>query len=271
MPAKINYYTIPVPPQLSYYVRCFWVLEGDGPYIHRSMADGCAELVFHYKTVFDEITRPGKIESSFAAGLSGPSQVFRRFISKQDFGIFGVYLYPYAIPQLFSIPATELSNQMPDCIALLGSKGKVLSEKVFAASSNLERVKILSVFIEDQLYKHEQKEQSMLAVINKIIHSDGTVPVEVLANNYFLSIRQFERKFKQFSGFSPKLFSRIIRFQSAISRYGNRQLSLTDIAYDCGYYDQSHFIHDFKEFSGFDPRHYFNGNTEGTLWKEDKI
>ncbi|MEP7141574.1 MAG: helix-turn-helix domain-containing protein [Ferruginibacter sp.] len=262
------YHSFPAPPQLSKYVRSFWVLEGDGPYIHRSMADGCAELVFHYKGVFDEITSQDKVESSFIAGLSGQSQVFRRFVTSEDFGIFGVYLYPYAIPQLFSIPATALSNQMPDCDSLLGNEGRLLTDKIFAANGNMERVKIIIAFIVKQLYKHEQKEQGILTVINKIVHSEGIIPVDLLAKSYFLSTRQFERKFKTFSGFSPKLFSRIVRFQASTRRYGNKQLSLTDIAYDCGYYDQAHFIHDFKEFSGFHPRQYFSGNNEGTLWKE---
>jgi hypothetical protein len=141
------YHSFPSPPHLSHYIRCFWILEGDGPYIHRSMADGCAEMVFHYKGVFDEITPHNKIESSFIAGLSGQSQAFRRFVTSENFGIFGVYLYPYAIPQLFSIPATELSNQIPDCHTLLGTEGKLLAEKIFTASDNMERVKIVSAFI----------------------------------------------------------------------------------------------------------------------------
>lgn len=48
----------------------------------------------------------------------------------------------------------------------------------------------------------------------------------------------------------------------------NKKKSLTDIAYDCGYYDQSHFINDFKEFSGYHPSQYFSGQTEGTTWKD---
>ncbi len=81
-------------------------------------------------------------------------------------------------------------------------------------------------------------------------------------------MRQFERKFKQFSGFSPKLFSRIIRFQSAIKKYDDKKMPLTEIAYECGYYDQSHFIHDFKEFSGYSPMQYFSGKAEGVEYKE---
>jgi methylphosphotriester-DNA--protein-cysteine methyltransferase len=74
--------------------------------------------------------------------------------------------------------------------------------------------------------------------------------------------------FKHFSGFSPKLFSRIIRFQSALNHYGKKEKKLTEIAYDAGYYDQSHFIQDFKEFSGHSPKEYFSGKTETTQWRD---
>jgi transcriptional regulator GlxA family with amidase domain len=88
------------------------------------------------------------------------------------------------------------------------------------------------------------------------------------ADNYCLSLRQFQRRFKELSGFPPKLYARIIRFGAAMQRYGNNFRSLTDIAYECGYYDQSHFIHDFKEFSGYHPKQYFSGRTEGIEWRE---
>src|SRR5687768_16270959 len=101
---QMNYFTIQPPASLAAYVRFFWVLEGDvaQSYIHRSMADGCAELLFHYQGIFDELTESGKTEKSFRSGLSGQSQHFRRFTISENFGIFGVYLYPYAVQDLFS-------------------------------------------------------------------------------------------------------------------------------------------------------------------------
>ena len=132
----MNYYTIAPSPALSPYVRFFWVLESDEPYCHRSMADGCVEIIFHYKGSFDEITMPGKVEKSFTAGLHGPSQNYRRFTINESFGIFGAYLYPFAIPHLFSIPTSELSDQMPDLASLFSADGKELEEKIMLAASN---------------------------------------------------------------------------------------------------------------------------------------
>ena len=268
----MKYYTIPPSQKLAGFVKCFWVLEDKrtmhNPYIHRTLADGFAELIFHYKGTFDELTSHGEIERSFTSGVHGQSQKYRRFLIKENFGIFGAYLYPFSIPQFFTLPATELSNQMPGLEILLGEEGKFLEERMMLAQDNLQRVKIISAFLENKLPKNYLNQPDVFSCINDIIQSKGVTDIKTLAGRHFLSLRQFERKFKHFSGFSPKLFSRITRFQSAIKKYDHKKMPLTEIAYECGYYDQSHFIHDFKEFSGYHPMQYFSGRAEGVEYKE---
>ena len=267
----VTYYTIPPPKHLAAYVRSFWVFEmkrtNSEPYIYRSMADGCTEMIFHYKGVFEELdTAAGGLQSH--ALLHGQSQQHRRFVTKDDFGIFGVYLYPYAIPAIFNMPANALSNEMPDLRTLLGAEGKELGEQMMIAPNNKMRTDILIAFIEKSLVKHNVAYTDIHRSVLHVIAKKGLVNVQQLANDYCLSERQFQRKFKELSGFSPKMYSRITRFQHVMDSYGNLQRSLTDLAYDCGYYDQSHFIQDFKQFSGYTPAQYFNGSPEGIEYKE---
>ncbi len=155
------YYTIPPAPELATYVRFFWVLEsaasGSQPYVHRSMADGCAELIFHYRGHFQEICRNGKMEKSFTAGLHGPSRNFRRFVINDNFGIFGVYLYPFAVGSLFAIPAAAISNQMPDLVSVLGSEGKELEERINSAPDTNRRVEIVSALLQGKLIKNNAR------------------------------------------------------------------------------------------------------------------
>lgn len=268
----MKYLTIAPPLKLAKFIRFFWILEDEvdigKPYIHRVMADGCAEMIFHYQTPFDEIFVSDKIETSFHSGLHGQSQHFRRFIVRQNFGIFGVYLYPFALPLLFSMPSDELTNEMPDLPTLLGFDGADLEERMMLAKNNEERVAIISGFLEKRIAKNYHEEPAVFSTISYIIHTKGIANVQQLAEQSCLSTRQFERKFKAFSGFSPKLYSRIIRFQAAMNMYGNAEKSLTEIAYECGYYDQSHFIHDFKEFSGQHPKLFFSGKAEGAEYRE---
>ena len=267
----MNYQTFQPSTRLAGYVRSFWVYEGEAsnsaPYIYRGFADGCTELVFHYRSPFDLIATDGKVESSLAAGIHAQSRTFSRWIVKRDWSIFGCYLYPYAIPRLFGFPANDLTNLLTDFRSLLGVEGGLLEERIMTARNNAERITILSAFLEGRLDRDVRELPPVFTSINRIIETRGMVDVGSLSDELSLSHRQFERKFKEFSGFSPKLYSRITRFQAALGEYGSGR-SLTDIAYDCGYYDQSHFISDFREFSGYNPKVYFCGQAEGSDYLE---
>jgi AraC-like DNA-binding protein len=268
----MNYYTIQPPEALKHYVRYFWVLEAEvknnDSYTHRSMATGCPELVFHYKGRFSQLLSDGSITSSYTAGVDGPSQTFRRYSTRENFGIFGAYLYPFALPALFNLPASELANMAPDLQTLAGQEGRELEEKIMLAHDTAERIIILSAFIEKKLARRNSIQPAVFSAIHSIIQNRGATRIDELARQSFLSTRQFERNFKKLAGFTPKLFSRITRFQSALLEYGQTKQSLTAIAYQCGYFDQAHFIHEFKEFSGYHPGEYFSGNAEGTEWRE---
>ncbi|MGS2760633.1 AraC family transcriptional regulator [Sinomicrobium sp. M5D2P9] len=257
----MKYISIQPPASLSKYVSGYWVLEGNAskaePFVERVMADGLAALVFHYDGVFDELFTDNRAEKSIISAFNGPSQQFRRYSIDRNFGIFGVDLYPYTIPYLFSIPATELKNSMLDLKTLLGKEENGLEEQIMSAKDLESRVSIVSRFLEDRLRKVKPVSPGIFETINYIIKTNGIVEIDTLSQQNFLSVRQFQRNFKQFSGFSPKTFSRIIRFQNALSQQGKSGKTLTHIALDAGYTDQSHFIRDFKEFSGLTPKEYF--------------
>jgi AraC-like DNA-binding protein len=83
--------------------------------------------------------------------------------------------------------------------------------------------------------------------------------VKQLAADSCLSIRQFERIFPAFVGLSPKQYLRIARFQKIIQLGNSGHFdNYTSLAYDCGYYDQAHFIHDFRPITDLSPREFFN-------------
>ncbi|RYD88328.1 MAG: AraC family transcriptional regulator, partial [Sphingobacteriales bacterium] len=256
----MKYITIPPPPHLKPYVRFFWALEyylaADEPnYIYRSVADSCAEIIFHYKGAFDILTDNG-VEKSWRSGFHFQSAQYNRFITSENFGIFGAYIYPYAVPALFGLPADEGSNQMLDLKTFLGNTAHELEERIMLAADNHQRAVILSNFIERRLQNIRIKDEGAIASVHHVIHSGQNHTVAQLADRYNLSVRQFDRKFKQYAGFSPKLYLRITRLHEALQQYGSSK-SLTQIALDCGYYDQSHFIHDVKAFTGYHPGYYF--------------
>ncbi len=254
----MHYYTIQPNEQLKDVVSHFWVSNFDGAsqdtFTYFSTADSCAKLVFIYKkqTGFSPLPAP----ELFSSGLQGQTQTYDQFPSQGGFEIFGINLFPYAIPSLFALPSLELSNQLVDLESLLGQKGKDLNEQMAGAAHPLQRLRIVTEFFENQLIRHYVKEVTITTAIQQIRRQQGQVDIRALSRQYCLSQKQFERKFSQWSGFTPKLYARIVRFEAVLNSCTALQ-SLTESGYACGYYDQSHFIRDFKEFTGYTPSRYF--------------
>lgn len=268
----MNFHTYPPSKKLKGLIRFFWVFEGepfDKAYIYRSMGDPCCELIFHYKGRFDELSKCGKRSRSFSSGIHAQTHRYRRFITEETFGIFGVYLYPFAALRLLGLSPTDLTNRMPDLPTVLGNTGKELEERIFLATDTIHRIQILTSFLEQQFHTYEKDNHPAMAAVRHVIQTGPNHTVRELADHFNLSERQFERKFKEYSGFTPKKYLRLVRFGEACNRYKEAEYkTLSKIALSCGYYDQSHFIKDFKAFSGYLPSDFFSGNAEGIEWRE---
>ncbi|HMR83711.1 MAG TPA: helix-turn-helix transcriptional regulator [Niabella sp.] len=265
----MNYKIICPPRQLAYYVRFIWFLEAnasvDRPFTHHAFAHHCPEMIFCYKGQFNYRSGLGA-EHKLVSGIYGQTQTFSKVVANVDFGVFGFYLYPYAVAQLFSLPASELTNQSVDMKTFCGEAGEILEEKMMMASDNDQRLKLVCDFLEARLKNSKETYTNICTSIKAISNACTEISVQSLAENNFLSLRQFERRFKEFSGFSPKLFLRIAKFNSLLGKSFQGK-SLSDIAYEYGYYDPAHFTHDFREFSNQKPKEYF---TEGTVVASDR-
>lgn len=249
------------PPHLAAYVRFFWVLEGSEkfaqPFIHRATAECCPEFIFYYKGEVKSFGSGPMAEKTFSSGLYAQSNAFRKFQIDNAFGMIGVYLYPHAIPLLFNIPADTISNYNIDTSTLFGKEGNVLEDSIMCAATNLSRIQLICDFLTRKLSEPKRRCAYLSACIGRSIVK-GIVPsVNEMADACNVSVRQLERDFKTLSGFSPRLFSKLIRFRYLLENVSAKAGSMTDLAYQYDYYDQSHFINEFKRFTGLTPTQYF--------------
>ncbi len=140
--------TFAPPPQLSGYVRMFWAFEHEVPdgesYVYRSMADGCAELIFHYRNRFAPLAGT---EGAGFSHLHAQTSRHSRFLTLGSFGIFGAYLYPTAVPALFGHSAESVAGCMPDLQSIMGRDGIDLEERIISARYHHQRVDILSSYL----------------------------------------------------------------------------------------------------------------------------
>ncbi len=245
------------PYNIKNLVRFFWEFEGsfdESLSFQQSVtASVSPKLAFQQEGVmqFNQI-------ELFQSGFQGQTNSFLTMLSNQKLKIFGVYFYPQAIPLLFKIPADLITNEIIEISEVLGSEGQVLEEKIMLSNSVFEKINVITEFIENILTQTSIKNTDIVSAIDYIFLNSGTVDVLQLASSQFLSQRQFERKFKRLAGFSPKMFSRIIRFNDTITTISQTRQTLTKTAYSLGYYDQSHMIREFREFSGQTPTEYFS-------------
>ncbi|MFB0499049.1 hypothetical protein ABID99_005286 [Mucilaginibacter sp. OAE612] len=104
----MHYFTIQPPAELKPYVRFYWVLEHElepdhSSYIYRSVADGCTELVFHYRSSFNELNKKNE-QSPSLSGIQFQTTQYRRFITTESFGIFGAYIISFCRALFFQYP-----------------------------------------------------------------------------------------------------------------------------------------------------------------------
>lgn len=245
---------------LSEYVRLFWSLEArvdgtNGPFVHRALPDNCIELIFYCDGKLAIASADGEEGYTFSSGIFGHAQKFRQFKSHDSFHLFGVYLYPSTLRILFNLPASELLNQKIDSETLWGSAGKILEEQVITATRDKDRVQAVSNFLLKKISNVREYENAFRQKVNTAIDNNKLLSIDSFADQCNLSRRQFERKFNEFSGFTPKEFFSIVRFKNALHELSHGR-SLAQTAMDCGYYDQSHFSNEFKRLSGYSPREF---------------
>lgn len=245
---------------LAPFIRSFWILEGNTqanlPGTYRLMADAMPNFVFHYKNQFF-VEGGGRSTKGSIGGFRGQTTRYKALKVLGEFGLIGVYLFSYSVPVLFGYSAKELTDQLLDLDTFMGKEGRLLEEQIIMAQNNIQRIHILERFFLQRLACARKMDTISQSCIQQILYAKEEITLQDLAKQANISKRQLERKFSTYAGLSPKLFSRVIRFQKTLKSTTIPTKNLTQLAYEKGYYDQSHFIRDFKEFSGLHPKFYF--------------
>jgi AraC-like DNA-binding protein len=244
-------------PQLAAYVQYFWTLESicknTLPQVLGPLADGCPGLIFQPASegvFYDQYSN--RLHEVFLYGQT-LTRTSIQLIGK--FRATGVSFKPHALKSLFGFNANELTDACLDINLVSTAKEFGLHEQLLNSASTENQIDILTRFLLEQLKKYNiQIDPITQYASSRIMVSNGQVSLKSLQQELKLSERSFERKFNQQIGISPKVFTKICRFQASLSQLRSKQYSsLSDIAFDNGFSDQSHFIRVFREFAGFSP------------------
>jgi AraC-like DNA-binding protein len=165
---------------------------------------------------------------------------------------FAILFQPSALGLLFALPAQEFTDQDFDAEQVFGAIIARFHERLVDCRTFEERVSVANQFLLQRSLAPPRDEIS--AAATDMLRGAGGARIPAMAERAGLGLRQFERRFVQHVGVSPKLFSRIARFEAALDRMArSSQGSWTEVAHRFGYYDQMHMVHDFSRFTGETP------------------
>ncbi len=252
---------------LGKYIKCYWSLEvsktEEPPARQRVFADGCIELLFHFGDLFQKYHRNDEIIIQPRSFVHGQVKRFIEIEPTGSAGIFSVRFMPNGLRPFLPYRIDELTDQTPTVSELWGKEGDVLEDRILNARTNALRIELIESFLLKKLRNFKARHLFTDHCVDSIFKSNGMISIDDLANDLSIGRRQLERKFIEAVGLSPKHLSRIIRFQNVLNLLEKRQFnSLTALAYEGGFYDQAHFIKDFREFTGFNPKQYFAEDME---------
>jgi AraC-like DNA-binding protein len=166
---------------------------------------------------------------------------------------FAILFQPSALGLLFALPAQQFTNQGIDAESVFGPVIARFQEQLADCRTFEERISVANQFLLRRTLAVRTRDGISAAAI-EILRGAGGVRIPAMAERAGLGLRQFERRFVQQVGVSPKLFARIARFEAAIDRMARSpQGSWTDVAHRFGYLDQMHMVHEFTGFTGETP------------------
>lgn len=259
------YQTIAPQPALQPYVKYFWTLENKtgeaGMKTFRTMADGCPGIIFQHAGSGNFFQQDKQLPATF---LFGQTTRYAEINLSGNFDTVGVYFHADAVQTVFGHPAAELTDSCLDLDLIATRQHINLTERLANTASPADKIAVLQEYLLAEVTRNQERaDKTMKYALEQIISSKGALPLKVLQQRLHTSERSLHRKFTQYTGISPKLFSRICRFQASLKQLQQTNYSkLSDIAFCHDYADQSHFIRSFKEFSGLSPAQYQKNSTE---------
>ena len=240
-------------------VRCFWIHEATyaADQVQDIAPDGCVELIFNFGSPYLLLTTtpPCALSSAVIVGFQKKT-------------------LPIRVDGTVKVVAARLFA--PGALALLQDEIRALTDRVTALGNGWERLTrrlkcevaqgryeeactALQDFLIQKALTRTFEWKRVQTAAKLVHHTKGQYRIEELAAHCHTSVRQIERGFQRAIGVTPKFFARTVRFEHAQRRLMlEPESDLSQLAYECGYFDQAHFIKEFRAFAGTTPSEYLD-------------
>jgi AraC-like DNA-binding protein len=264
----VQHISIAPTPPLAERIERFWYSSDAPPHQKVRIAPtGTMELVFNLdedELGFYDAWQPATCKAFSGVVFSG-AHARPLFVDTREH-VVGVHFKPGGAFRFLGVPASELADTHVDLEALWGRFTQDLREQLCAAANPAKRFRLLERALLARLQNTVEEHRAVRAALDIFGRNAGEARTRDLAAHLGLSQRHFIKLFSDQVGVTPKQFGRVQRFQRALEL---TRISATpdwaDIAAACGYFDQSHFIHDFQTLSGLSPTEFHRQRGERVL------
>lgn len=257
----MDYRTYEPHTDLKSLVSCYWTLEvptQNEPQKQRIVPDGCIEMAFILGDDIKRYTSENEFILQPRAMVLGQT-IDPFYIEPTGFvKTLAIRFYPYGFANFVSEPIKNLVNKETPIKQLFGVETATdLEQKIIKAKNTEHRINIIEKFLLDRLNDEKTINTIVKNTVDSLFSTKGSASITSIFKDESSKRRQLERNFRKQIGLSPKQLGKLIRLQTALKMLLNQQSeNLTDIAYNSEYFDQAHFIKDFKEFTGINPKEF---------------
>lgn len=251
----------PAYPLCNYVELCtFYEGLTVGYTIERLLPDGTVNLIIELddipKHTFDNDSLDKK-EKYIRAWLSGMQEEFISIESPPDSSMMVIRFQAGGAYPFLGFPVSELNNLVVDADLIFGSDVIRLRDQLLEAGTAGEKFIHVERWLMEQFSNSLSPEKVINYAIGQICKNPSLESIEMVSQKTGYSQKQFIQLFKKYAGLTPKYFQRIQRFNMVLREVEERkEINWSAISYDCGFYDQAHFIREFRKFSGFNPIAY---------------
>lgn len=257
----MNYQTYKPHSDLESIVKFYWTLEV--PFDPKNqkqkiVPDGCLEMTFNFGDKIKKYTSENDFIIHPNAMVMGQRTKSFDILPIGNVDTFAICFYPFGFANFVKTPLEKLVDKEMPISELFGqAEADELEQQMIQAIDTQKRIEIIETFFLKILNETNTINNIVKSTVDTLFKANGTIPINVLLKDDISKRRQLERHFKKQIGISPKQLGKTIRLQTALNLMLNKKSeTLTDIAYESDYFDQNHFIKDFKDLVGVTPKEF---------------
>ena len=240
---------------LQPYVRYYWVFSSNQMLNTYTFPIGCPQIIFHKRT---PLYIPELDTTQSRLTISGQVNFSSHLHADEEIEMIVVVFHPHTINMFLNTPASAFYNQEISGYDIEDEQLNELAMQVLECEDNSLCVNLIENWLLDRLsnrsYDTIYRVNRMNVAIEQLCTAHQPLVTD-LASTCCLGKKQFEREFNLHIGMNPKEYARIVRFQKALKLMQHQQgkINQADLAYTCGYSDQSHLIREFRKLCGYTP------------------